>query len=187
MDEPTHNDMQLVSDAQKGDENALCQLYERYLTPLYRYCYAQCGHRETAEDLTSDIFLKMVHQLGSFRGQASFKNWLYAIAKRTVADYWRQHYRHPLIPLEEFHQDARVVPPVAGTDQEVELLATANEAYVNEILNSLPTNYRQVLACRFLSNMTIVETAVTLHESEANVKVLQHRALKKAAQLFNIL
>ncbi|MFH1207095.1 MAG: sigma-70 family RNA polymerase sigma factor [Patescibacteria group bacterium] len=187
MDELTHNDLHLVSEAQKGDANALCQLYERYLSPLYRYCYAQCGHRETAEDLTSDVFMKMARRIGSFRGQSSFKNWLYAIAKRTVADYWRQHYRHPLIPLEDYHQNARAMPPLTGTDQEIELLASANESHVKKILSSLPANYRQVLACRFLNNLTIAETAAALHETEANVKVLQHRALKKAAQLFNIL
>lgn len=187
MDEPIQHDMRLVRDAQKGDEQALCQLYEQYLPPLYRYCFAQCGHRETAEDLTSDIFLKMVKQLPSFRGQASFKNWLYAIAKRAVADYWRRHYRHPLIPLEEFHQDARTVKSTMDSDHETELLASANESMAEKILNALPTNYRQVLECRFLKNLSIAETATALNESEANVKVLQHRALKKAAQLFNIL
>ncbi|MFA5052106.1 MAG: sigma-70 family RNA polymerase sigma factor [Patescibacteria group bacterium] len=185
MDELLHNDMQLAADAQNGSENALCQLYERYLPPLYRYCYAQCGHRQTAEDLTSEIFLKMVRRLPSFRGQASFKNWLYAIAKRTVADYWRKYYRHPLIPLENFHQDARAVVLSTDTDREIESLAAIKESRAENILKSLPENYRRVLDCRFLKNMTIAETAEALNESESNVKVLQHRALKKANELFS--
>ncbi|MFH0805133.1 MAG: sigma-70 family RNA polymerase sigma factor [Patescibacteria group bacterium] len=186
MGEPIHNDLPAVAGAQRGDENALCQLYERYLPLLYRYCYAQSGHRETAEDLTSDIFLKMVRQLGSFRGQSSFKNWLYAIAKRTVADYWRYHYRHPYVPLEDFHQDTHASPRAGSDDQDIEQLTGISEARVQEVLAALPENYRQVLECRFLSSMTIAETAAALQESETNIKVLQHRALKKAASLFNI-
>ncbi|MFA6553077.1 MAG: sigma-70 family RNA polymerase sigma factor [Patescibacteria group bacterium] len=178
--------MDLVLAAQKGNEDALCQLYGHYLPPLYRYCYALCGHQETAEDLTSEIFLKMVRQLSGFRGQSSVKNWLYAIAKRTVADYWRHHYRHPLIPLEDYHQDARAAYHAIDSDPEVARLADANELHAKEILDSLPENYRRVLECRFLNNMTIIETAQALNESEANIKVLQHRALKKAVQLFNM-
>ncbi len=187
MGEPIQNDMRLVQDAQKGDENALCRLYEGYLPLIYRYCFVQCGHRETAEDLTSEIFMKMVRQLPSFRHQSSFKNWLYAIAKRTVADYWRRQYRTPIVPLEEHYASAKPDESFFDSDQEIDALTSMTEQKVETILQNLPINYRAVLECRFIKNMSITETADVLDESEENIKVLQHRALKKAAQLLNII
>jgi len=180
----TPTDAELVNRANDGQEQALVQLYQRYLSPIYRYCYCQCGHRPSAEDLASDIFLKMVRQLSSFRGDASFKNWLYAIAKHTIADYWRKEYKTPTQLMDPDDMDRLTGGQQAETVEEIDGLNQTDEQQVKKILDSLPANYRQVLQCRFLDCQSIVETATTLNETEANVKVLQHRALKKAQELF---
>lgn len=170
----------LVKEAQSGSEEALVALYQHYITPIYRYVYSKTGNQHETEDITSEVFFKMVRDLRRFAGKCSFKNWLYAIAKNTVADYWRRHYQKPTTSLESV-REIELVEKNEPADIESELLL--KEQQVKNILSNLPDNYRQVLELRFIQNYTLQETADELRITLANAKVLQYRALKKASEL----
>jgi len=171
----------LVRSAQEGDEQALIALYQHYLTPIYRYVYSKVGSQPETEDITSEVFLKMVRNLKNFRGESSFKNWLYQIAKNTIADYWRRHYRKLTVSLEEFMEYDLVKSNPVQEDIEKEL--AEKEARVKKILDLLPDNYRQILELRFLKKYLIKDIAEALNITISNTKVLQYRALKKAFEL----
>jgi len=178
----TDKEATLVRSAQSGDEQALIALYQKYLTPIYRYVYSKVGNQPETEDMTSEVFLKMVRGLQNFEGNASFKNWLYKIAKNTVADYWRRHYRNFTVSMEEI-MEIKLVSQSNPAQEDIEKELAEKEARVKKILDLLPDNYRQVLELRFLKNYPIKDIAEALNITISNTKVLQYRALKKAFEL----
>ena len=151
-------------------------VYESHVGRIYGFMYSQVGNREEAEDLTSQIFLKVYNSLSRFEGRGSLEGWLFQIARVTVNDHWREKYRLPAVPLPDgLDIVEKEVPP--------DFNRSSREARVQQILAALPPNYRDVLFYRFLKRYSVKETAAALQLTETNVKVLQFRALRKAAQL----
>jgi len=155
------------------------KFYQENLGLIYRYVYSQVGNSEEAEDLTSQIFLKVVSSIDHEHSRLSMKKWLYLITRSIIADYWRAHYRLPKSSLDAM-LEAGWEGPV-----EVEVIATSSgaEERVERLLQALPEKYREVLKCRFLLKLSVKATALKMGVTEANVKVLQFRALKYAADL----
>jgi len=156
--------------------------YQQNLGSIYRYVYSKVGNREEAEDITSQIFMKAVHGIDSGRGTEAIQKWLFQVARTTIADYWRARYRLTTSSLEEL-LDAGWEGP-AGAEPASYRSQPAER--VQYLLSALPEHYRQVLTCRFLFNLSVKETALSMGLSEANVKVLQFRALKRAAEIDDI-
>lgn len=164
-----------------GQQPASLQtIYERYLVPIYRFIYSKVGNREEAEDLTSQVFLKAVRALDQFREPSSIESWLFQVARTTIADHWRAFYQLPSRSLDDL-LDAGWAGPQA--DEPTEDVQTPSSVRVRHILAHLPERYRDVLTYRFLHNYSVKETAARMGLSEANVKVLQFRALKKASEV----
>ncbi len=69
------------------------KFYQEHLGSIYRFVYSKVGNREEAEDLTSQIFIKAVRGIDRERGALSMQRWLFQVARTTIADYWRVHYR----------------------------------------------------------------------------------------------
>jgi len=157
--------------------------YQENLGLIYRYVYSKVGNREEAEDLTSQIFMKAVRGVDTRRGSQSMQKWLFQVARTTIADYWRAHYRVTTSSLEELFDGGWEGP----VEEEPAVLSNNPEDRVQRILQALPEHYREVLTCRFLLNLSIRDTANRMCLTEANVKVLQFRALKRAADLEHIL
>jgi len=170
---------ELVRQALNGDSNALAQLYRHHLDYIYRYVYMHVGTRADAEDLTSEIFLRMVENLEQYRGGGKFRSWLLGIARHVVNDFWRTHYRMGEVPLDELER-TWIANPFSGGDANNELERKKN--LMREWLARLPDHYRRVLELRFLEGRSIREVAQAMNCTETTVKVRQHRALKKLAQ-----
>jgi|SRR5215469_5682706 len=168
-----------------GTETQNGELFsQEHLHLIYRYVYSYVRNQQEAEDLTSQIFLKAVRFLDLERSTHYYRAWLFRVARTTIADYWRAHYRraapHSLDDLLEAGWEG----PAA--EEGVTLANSSAENRVRDILQSLPARYREVLTYRFLLNLSIRETAVSMGLTEANVKVIQFRALKRAAELDGI-
>lgn len=160
-------------------------LYQQNIQLIYRYIYSKVNNREEAEDLTSQTFLKAARGLDAQRDRLSMQKWLFQIARTTVADHWRTHYRAPLSSLDEL-LDAGWEGPADENSGSTAAIASSPmlpTQRVQQILSVLPVHYREVLTCRFLLHLSIKETAQRMNLTEANVKVLQFRALKRAADL----
>lgn len=152
-------------------------LYRAYVQPLYGFIYQKVGNREAAEDITGDVFMKALTHLDLARGERSAVAWLYQVARHAVADYWRAGAGTRVTMLEEerLTRQGRPLPDWARQAQAA--------AHARAVLDGLPDRYRAVLSYRLLEGLTVAETARRMGLSDANVKVLQHRALKHAAEL----
>lgn len=155
------------------------EIYDAHVVAIYRYIYARVGNRPDAEDLTAQVFMRAVEQLDVTRDTPQIVSWLYRVSQNAVADHWRAFYRLPLVT------DDRLAPgwePVAG--QEPAAAPRSEErtaARVEAVLRRLPEHYRRVLELRFLQRLSVAETARAMGVSHGNAKVLQYRALRKAA------
>ena len=154
-------------------------LYQNRFRLIYRYVYSKVGNREEAEDLTSEIFLKAARGIDQERSQESMQQWLFYIARTTIADYWRGYYRHPKSSLEELVEVGWDVP---DEESSFETNSVAVDR-VQRIMQALPEQQREVLRCRFLLRLSIKATALKMGVSIANAKVLQYRALRRASTL----
>ena len=155
------------------------RFYQENLGLIYRFVYSKVRNREEAEDITSGIFLKAVRGLDFRRDVQSTQAWLFQVARTTIVDYWRAHYRTAAGSLEGLLEAGWEGP----VEQESALMSNRATERVDRILDALPEHYREVLTCRFLLNLSVRETASRMGLTEANVRVVQFRALKRAANV----
>ena len=150
-------------------------IYTDHVTAIFAFIYSRVGMREVAEDITAEVFLKAYPGLDYTQHPAGIRSWLYRVARNAVADYWRATLKTRVIPLEEARGLLRENGP---TPEPRDLVRRAHE-----LLGKLPDTYRQVLQLRFIQSQSVAATAEAMGLTENHVKVLQHRALKKAREL----
>lgn len=167
----------LTKQARDGDAAAVRALYEAFVGEIYGYVYNQLGNVQDAEDVTSETFLRLVRGLRDYRGESSFRTWLYAIAHNCVRDHWRARGRQDTSPLDDELDEEPILTRGAPADN-----PRATELG-HAVLALLPPHYRRVLELRIMDERSIQDVADELGLTPGNVKVIQHRAIKKAADL----
>ncbi len=166
----------LVKDAQKGDAAALAALYERFFDQIYRYVSFKSGSRDEAEDITGDVFLKMLESIHSFKWQGHpFSSWLFRIAHNLIVDYFRRAARKKTVPLEAAAATVGTTPD--DMDRVVETNLTMAEVRV--AMKNLTSLQQEVICLRFAGGLSVSETASALGKNDNAVKALQHVGLKK--------
>lgn len=176
----TDPDAALVAAVQEGDAQALSVLYRRYVELVFRYVRRRVPTTELAEDVTSETFLAVVTGLRSFRGSSSFRTWMFQIARRRIADHWRRHYELPECAIDLVLE--LVGASYADSEQDPDMSMRSN-IDLKRVLAELSERDRRVLECRFFEQKSVRETAEELSLSEGNVKVIQHRAIRQAANI----
>jgi len=147
-------------------------VYQDNASWVYRTLFARVGNRADAEDLTAEVFLAALRPLRLTASVGEVRAYLRATARTVLAAHWRETMGREITSIEDIEQ-----PP----DSE-EAISTAPQR-VAQVLDSLPDRYRQILEMRFLQGNSVKESAAELGISVANAKVLQHRALRLAAQV----
>jgi len=180
MDLNTLSDRHLVTLASQRHQAAQQLLYRRYAERMYSYFLSQTRNTNDAEDLTQETFVRAFNGLEGFRGTASFKNWLYRIAKNQLADFYRDMHSK-VTELDEALPPRQLRKNLNDDELVQQEQKIANKA-VSRIFFHLPDRYKKVLTLRFLKGFSLKETAETMGLTLANAKVLQHRALKMARQ-----
>jgi RNA polymerase sigma factor (sigma-70 family) len=153
--------------------DALVDAYEKYATAIYQFAYRRLGNREDAQDVTAQVFFKASRGLDASFDEAAQRSWLFRAARTAIVDIWRSYGGCPVVPLEWYAEDK--VP-----NRQIASNAPARVARVLSLLNA---TQRRVLELRFLESRSLLETAQELGLSQGNVKVIQHRALRRAAEL----
>jgi RNA polymerase sigma-70 factor (ECF subfamily) len=163
-----------VERARMGDPAAVGILYECYVDRIYRYILLKIGSHEDAEDLTGQVFVRMIESVGGFQWQgASFQSWLYRIAHNLMVDYLRQHARRPQVPL-----DALAGTLLADTDDPYTAAEAADfREHLRPALARLTELQAQVIALKFGGELSNAEAGRVLGRSEGAIKALQHSAL----------
>jgi len=169
----------MILRAQNGSPADAGGLYLCHYLSIYRYLYYRTGDAQTAEDLTSEVFLKMVRALPSYRvGVVPFQAWLFQIARNMAIDHYRRS-RH--YPLEELNENLDGHDP--DLDSMVDFHFTSEELV--EGLKKIEEAQRDVLLLRFVEGMAISDTAIVLHKSIDAVKGLQRRGLLALKTMLN--
>jgi len=162
-------ELRLVSNACYPDWEAV---YEDNVAWVYRTIFARVGNRADAEDLTSEVFLAAMRPLRLTASVAEVRAYLRTTARTVLAAHWRSTMGREITTIDD------LPAPVDG-----DAAVSSAPQRVAEVLAGLPENYRRVLELRFLQGRSVREAAGDLGVSVANAKVLQHRALRLAAQI----
>ncbi|MHB8376800.1 MAG: sigma-70 family RNA polymerase sigma factor [Dehalococcoidia bacterium] len=176
---PADVERDAVERARDGDQQALADLYDWYMPRVYRYALARIGNIAEAEDLTEEVFLKMLGAIGDFRWKdVPFSSWIFRIAHNHIASHFRRTAQRggPTAAIPEEMIDVRGDFAAA-----VEERITIEE--VRRATELLPDAQREVIALRFAVGLSIADTAKVLGKREGNVKALQHKAVAKLQKM----
>ena len=166
----------LVHRAKSGDCEAFAKLYDAYLDRVYRYVYFRVSDDLTAEDLSSQVFLKAWESLDHYQMNGSpFVAWLYTIAHNLVIDHYRT--RKELVGLEE-------IAPLASEDDSLDeqVGVMFDLKMMREVMQFLNEEQQQVLTLRFIAEFSTEHIAKVMGKREGAVRALQMRALQMMAK-----
>ena len=168
----------LVDLAKEGDAEAFGQLYDHYVSGVFRFIYYRVGSQQLAEDLTSETFVRGLRAIQRFNWQGKdFGAWLTTIARNLVADHFKSSRARLEIVAETIPEGKATV---ASPEQEV--LALISNEMLFEAVNSLPNEQRDCILMRFIQGLSIAQTAAALGRSEGAIKQLQLRAVRSLAK-----
>ena len=162
----------LVEHAQRGDREALEELYLIHFDRIYSYLHLSVGNRHDAEDITTQTFLKMLEAIGRFRWQSvPFSAWLFRIAHNLAIDHFRARRRV------QWEDEVPEPPGVEESSAEDQAMDSLGQEGMLALIEQLSAEQRQVLTLKFLFGFANAEVAGILGKTEGAVKSLQHRAL----------
>jgi len=161
----------LIRRAQERDPVALTQLYEENFDRIYRYIVLKIGDRTEAEDMTQQVFLKVLQSISSYKWKGMpFSSWLYRIAHNQIVDYLRKKSRRATVPLDDSFVDGGGNPThQAERKLQIEEIAIA--------ARKLTKAQQEVISLRFAGELSIAEVSQAMGKSIGAVKALQHSAI----------
>lgn len=153
------------------DSQAVSAVYDRYFPEVFRYVRYRLGDESLAEDLASDVFIRLLEAVRAGRGpRENLRGWLLGTASHLVADHLRRRYRHSVEPLSESLASGIPAPAEYVEEQE-------HKRSLRAALLRLTAEQQHVLALRFGQGFSIQETATAMKKNINAVKQLQLRAL----------
>ncbi len=168
----------LLAKAKKGEESAFGEIYNLFFKKIYQFIYFRVSHKELAEDLAEEVFLKAFTKLSSVSDNKAFGGWLYQIARNKVIDYYREKKLN--VSLEEVENtleyESNVIDTVNLDNQQKTLL---------KLIKELTVEQQIVIKLKFFEDLTTPEIAEMLHKSEGSIRVIQHRAIAKLQELIS--
>jgi len=157
----------------QSDPAVFAELYDRYAHPVYRYVFNRIGSQQAAEDVTAQVFLQAFEHIKSYRAVGSFAAWLFTIARRRTADYYRR-YRSTQILEEETAQDS--------TDVLSEMIHADDIHRLVGKLQKLTKQERELLRLRYAACLSFADIGALLGKKPAAVKTATYRLLARLAQ-----
>ena len=166
----------LVKKAQEGDQSSFALLYERFFDQIFRYVSFKTGSPTEAEDITGEVFVRMIESIHRFKWQGHpFSSWLFRIAHNLIVDYFRRNGKKALVPLggaADNLQSAQV-----DVDSRIDVELAMEE--IRRAMAALTDLQRDVISMRFAGGLSVAETARAIGKKDNAVKALQHAGLKK--------
>ncbi len=171
----------LLEQARDGQEQAFTQLVEAHSEKIIALAWRMVGHRDVAEDIAQEAFLRLFKSLSSFRGESSVGTWLYRTVSRLAIDHLRrEQLRRKLFFFR--NNDSDQLDPVdlavspSASPQEL-LLAQETQGRMQQLLNRLPPRQKAVFVLRHMEGVPLKEIAALLGLQEGTVKSHLHRAV----------
>lgn len=173
---------ELLARAKDLDEAALGELYDRYESKIYTYIYRRTGEPALAEDLTAQVFLKVLEAVRAGKGwRSSFSGWIFRIAHNAVIDYYRRRDRHNQVSIDD-------APVLTATKDNPVTTAESNmdAEQLRSAIGRLTDEQAYVVSLRFLEGYSINEVATMMDKTDGAIKALQYRAVASLRQLLQV-
>ena len=167
----------LLAQARQGDREALMRIYDTYFPPIYNFIRLRVDDTSLAEDLASDVFIKLVETLrGKNAPHHSLRGWLFRVARNRLHDHYRQNKNMTSEALEEW-------TPIPSDDEpEEQFLRTLQVEQARSALLKLSGDQQEVLILRFGQGLGLQETADIMDRNISAIKSLQFRAVNALRQ-----
>ncbi len=165
------DESRVLDGLQKLDSQVIGAVYDKYFPEVYRYVYYRLGDQTLAEDIASDVFVRLLEAAQGRRApQSNLRAWLISTASHAVMDHLRRKYRRPVEALSESMADL-------GPSVNLEFDQREQNRFVREAYAMLTSEQQDVLALRFGQGYSLEETAIHMKKNVNAVKALQFRAL----------
>jgi RNA polymerase sigma-70 factor (ECF subfamily) len=165
----------LSSRSLRKDKQAFVKIYNLYVDDIYRFIYFKVGHKEEAQDITSDVFLKAWNYivLNKIDKSKNLKALFYKIARNTIVDYYRS--KKDTSPLENLENT-----DLKDIKQDPQALTEIKNDYerILKLLNNLKEEYKEIIILKHINELSWKEISQTLSKSKGSLRVLLHRATK---------
>lgn len=159
----------LLAQARAGDQDAITMIYESYFEPIYQFIRLRVDDPGTAEDLTAEVFVKLIGALKGWNApRHSLRGWLFRVARNVLHDHYGKKRRIKMTVLEEW------LP--ADDDPEASVFAAMDREQVRQAIRRLPPDQQEVLILRFGQMLSLKETADIMGKRVGTIKSLQFRA-----------
>jgi RNA polymerase sigma-70 factor (ECF subfamily) len=169
---PLQDEENLVRRAQQRDTEAFSQLYEAYFDKIYRYIALRIRNETEAEDMTQQVFMKMLQSISSYKIKGvPFSAWIYRIAHNQIVDFLRQQNKKSTVDIEGIPLPDMGEDPQHIMEQEVDI------KQLKQATRKLTAFQQEVLSLRFTGELSIAECASIMGKSEGAIKALQHSAV----------
>jgi RNA polymerase sigma-70 factor (ECF subfamily) len=169
---PLQDEESLVRRAQQRDTAAFTQLYEAYFDKIYRYVAMRVRNEMEAEDMTQQVFMKVLQSISSYKNQGvPFSSWVYRIAHNQVIDFMRQQNKKATVDIEGLPIPDMGDDPQHMVEQQVDI------AELKKAVQKLTPSQQEVLSLRFTGELSIAQCADIMGKSEGAIKALQHSAV----------
>ena len=176
-------DSQLLERARGYDAQALAEIYDLYAEAIYRYLYRYLGDANRAEDLTSEVFVKLLQVLNTSRApHDNLPGWLYRVAHNQAMDWFRQQKKWDSRSLDD---DAGGHLEVTSGDESplAALERGQSQQQLREAIRKLTEDQQRVILLRFAEGRKCAEVAELMGKSEGAIKTMQHRAVTRLRKL----
>lgn len=173
-------DLEALELVRRGDEVGAARLFERWSGPLLRFTGRMLGDPSEAEEVTQDVFLKVIARAGQYDGRASVASWLFAIAANACRDRLRRSARRPRVSLDAIAETPQPEVPV-----DLRLVESQRREAVRRALSRLSIEQREVLVLARYHGLPYAEIARTLSISEGAVKTRIFRAMETLKTVFS--
>jgi RNA polymerase sigma-70 factor, ECF subfamily len=179
VDEEHVETWRLVTLAQDGDGEAFGQLYDRYVDVVFRFVYYRVNDRALAEDFTSETFLRALRRISTITYQGrDIGAWFMTIARNIVLDHMKSA-RHRL----EITTADTIEGKESAPSPEAAVLQSLNSDRLMAAVHQLGDEQRDCVMLRFVQGFSVSETAAVMGKNDGAIKALQHRAVRKLAEL----
>ena len=169
---------QLLEQARRFDPDALRALHDRLYEPVYRYVHFKVSDPQASEDLTSEVFLRMLEALKKGKTWKTTPDaWVFGIARNVVADHYRTANRRTEVTLDE-----HLAMPDENSPTQQFIVAEQHHKLA-QALTSLTDEQRDVILLRFIEGLSINDVAEVLNKTPGAIKGLQHRALRVLSEV----
>lgn len=169
----------LIELAKNKDQKAQTKLINSFWVEVFSFVLKKVQDENAADEITVSVFSKVLAKLDLFDPNFQFKTWILTIAQNSVIDYWRKKSRQNEDSTDNFDNFKN---QFARSPEEL-LISEEDQKQIITVIESLDTNYQDILRLRFFEEKSIKEIAEELHISVANTKVRIMRAKKVLAEL----